>query len=295
MGKPGGLCASSGKAWLFGFLAVTCIAVARAAEPIVLAVHPYLAVPEIERRFTPLVRRLARDIELPIELRITTDYTQHIRAVGEGRADIAFIGPAELLLAEARYGPRVLLGKIALKDRPGLSGHLVARQPLAPGENLKTLRGKRIAFVDSGSTMGYLVPRAILANAGVRERDFRTSRFVGSHDNVALGVLAGEFDVGAVKDEIFEKYRPRGLVSLAEMPTVPEHVFVANPRMPNEWQVRLRHALQQLHEDENGRRALSAIRSDLARIAPVEPKEFASLRQLLGSALSDSGKAAHKP
>lgn len=270
-------------ACLIVLLALGFSPAARPADPIVLAVHPYLSPAEIERRFAQLVKRLSTDLELPIELRVSADYDSHIRTVGEGRAEIAFIGPAELLLAEARHGPRILLGQVALSSRRGLSGHLVARQPSSVG--LQALRGRRVAFVDASSTMGYLVPRAILEKAGLRERDFSSVRFVGSHDNVALGVLAGEFDVGAVKDEIFEKYRSRGLVSLHEMPTVPEHVFVASPRLPLEWQIRLRRALHRLHEDAAGRQALTAIRSDLSSVAAVHPEDFQALRQLLGIGL----------
>ena len=257
------------------------------AAPLIFAVHPYLSTREIEQRFTPLVQRLSADIGLPITLRVSADYESHIQAVGEGRADIAYIGPAELLITEARYGRRVLLGQVVFSGRLGLSGHLVTRQPVTrPAANtdaaLSTVRGQRIAFVDAKSTMGYLVPMAMLKRAGIQERDFQSSKFVGSHENVALGVLAGEFQIGAVKDETFEKYRDRGLYSLFEMPTVPEHLFVASPRVPAEWQGLIQRALLRLADDEAGRKALHAIRPDLTKIAPLDPQDFAPLRKILG-------------
>lgn len=268
---------------------------ASAATGLVFAVHPYLAGSEIEQRFAPLARRLSRDIGLPITLRVSPNYDAHIQAVGQGLADLAYIGPAELLLVEARFGRRHRLGQIVFSDRRWLSGHLVTRQPPAnpaasSAERLASLRGQRIAFVDRQSTMGYLVPIAVLRAAGIHENEFESSKFVGSHDNVALGVLAGEFQVGAVKDETFEKYRRQGLYSLLEMPLVPEHVFVASPRIPAEWQRRLQQALFGLADDDEGKAVLHAIRDDVSKIVPVDGRAFDALRQRLGFKAPTEGR-----
>jgi len=269
------------------------------AAPLVFAVHPYLSPTEIEKRFSPLAKYLSTEIGLPITLKVSSGYDEHLQAVGDGRADIAFIGPAELLLVEREFGRRPLLGQLVVNGRPGLSGHLVARNPAsgvpAGGtQALAGLRGKRIAFVDAKSTMGYLVPVAILGRAGVAEKDLGLSKFVGSHDNVALGVLAGEFDAGAVKDETFEKYRSRGLYSLHEMPMVPEHVFVASPRIPPEVRQQLQRALLALSVDEPGQWILRGIRSDLSTIAPVEQRDFDALRTLLAMPANSPAKPGQR-
>ena len=259
---------------------------ADAATGLTLAVHPYLSSSEIEQRFTPLARQLAKALGLPVTVRVSTNYDAHIQVVGQGMADLAYVGPAELLIAETRYGHQILLGQAVFDNHKGLTGHLVVRQSGAAPQSgralLRSLRHQRAAFVDRKSSMGYLVPMAILEKAGVRESDFQTMRFVGSHENVALGVLAGEFDVGAVNDETFEKYRPRGLHSLYSLPAVPEHVFVVSPRVPAEWQSLIRTSLLQMAENEAGHQALRAIRPDFSKIAPVNEKEFASVRALLG-------------
>ena len=257
------------------------------AAPLVLAVHPYASAADIEKRFSPLVKKLSSDIGLSVVLRISPDYEGHIEALGEQRVDIAYIGPAEWLITEARYGRRPLLGKVIFEGRQGLSGHLVTRQPMTTPASqtnaaLSTLRGQRIAFVDNKSTMGYLVPMAVLKRAGVREQDFHSSKFVGNHENVAMGVLAGEFQAGAIKDETYEKYKAQGLYSLYQMPTVPEHIFVASPRVPAEWQALIQRSLFSMAETPEGKVALQAIRADLSKISSVTEQDFSALRTLLG-------------
>ncbi|MBK8251903.1 MAG: PhnD/SsuA/transferrin family substrate-binding protein [Polyangiaceae bacterium] len=65
-------------------------------------------------------------------------------------------------------------------------------------EDLNDLQGCHIAWVDSHSSAGYLVPRMFLQTSGVDiEHVFGKESFLGTHERVACAVLDGEADVGA--------------------------------------------------------------------------------------------------
>jgi phosphonate transport system substrate-binding protein len=251
-----------------------------AAAPLVMAIHPYLAVGEIEKRFAPLARQLVLATGRDVVIRVPRDYEEHIGVVGRDEADIAFLGPASLLAVERKYGAKALLGRLETAGRAELYGHIVVRAD-SPLQKLADLRGKRMAFGDPQSTMSYLVPKAVLQAAGIAESDFAVASFVGNHDNIASAVLAGNFDAGAVKDETFDKFATRGLRSLAELPHVADHAFVATRRVPDELVVRLRVALQGLRDSESGRAILKGLQPNLTAIIPAQGRDYDSLRRLL--------------
>lgn len=68
-----------------------------------------------------------------------------------------------------------------------------------------------IAFGDPESTMSHLVPRFMLWRVGVTGEVLADYQFLSNHTNVALGVLVGDFDAGAVKEEVFYEFEPKGL------------------------------------------------------------------------------------
>ena len=253
---------------------------ASAAAPLILAIHPYLSAAEINQRFAPLARHLAIATGREVVIRVPRDYDEHIKIVGRDETDIAFLGPASLLAIEERYGAKPLLGRLEVGGHRELRGHIIVRRD-SPLNSLTDLRGKRIAFGDPQSTMSHLVPKAVLRDAGIGDSDILAVGSVGSHDNIALAVLAGDYDAGAVKDDIFDKYAARGLRSLAELPRVADHAFTASRRMPGETVERLRTALHGLRDSEAGRSILASIQGNLTAIAPAGAGDYDSLRRLL--------------
>jgi phosphonate transport system substrate-binding protein len=128
----------------------------------------------------------------------------------------------------------------------------------------------------------------MIHRAGVSDKDLRRFEFLGSHDNVALGVLSGDFDAGAVKDEIFYKYQKQGLKELAATPEIPDHVFVARNSLPAALVKKIRSALFSMSGNLEGRRILSAIRNDVTGIVPVQDSDYQKLRLILNE-LAKSG------
>ena len=216
-----------------------------AQTPLILAVHPYLQSEEIQKRFTPLADYLSKQLQRPVQVRIGRDYAQHVEAIGLNSVDIAFMGPSSFVLMQERYDAKPLLARIAIKGKPQLSGYIVTSVN-STLRNLGDLRGKRFAFVDPDSTMGTIVPRYVMQQAGIELKTLASYQYLGGHKNVALGVLGGDYDAGAVKSEVYDEMAPRGLRVLAKLPAVSEHLFVARSDMPDKQVAQLRQALLQL-------------------------------------------------
>lgn len=251
-------------------------------DSLILAVHPYLPYDELMKRFTPLADYLAREIGRKVEVRIGTDYREHAINIGDGTVDIAYVGPAVYVSVVERYGEHPLLAMIETNGTPDFAGMIIVRED-SPVTEIAGLRGKELAFVDPNSTMGFLVPMHILTRDLDKEEVLRNSRFLGSHINVALGVLTGDFEAGAVKEEVFFHYRARGLRELASTPKIPEHLFIARKDLPPEIISELRKTMYGLSESEPGRRIMNMIKKDMTGMVPANDGDFDVLRVILRS------------
>jgi len=275
---------------LAGVLALLCMSGVPAADQpaLLLGVHPYLSHGEVYRRFKPFADYLAQRLGRRVEVRIGRDYDEHIREVGMDRLDIAYLGPVSYVKMTAAYGRKPLLACLERDGSSRLTGNIVVLKN-SPLESVADLRGRSFAFGDPASTMSSIVPQAMLAHSGVGLHELeRYSHFQG-HTNVALAVLTGEADAGAVKHEVFKKFETRGLRSLAVLPDVAEHVFVTRSDMPEAQVRRLRELLQHANQDEQGLAALRAIHRKATALVPVSDQAYDSLRQMLESKRAGDG------
>jgi len=278
-------------ALLFLFLAGTIIlfpAQAQTEKPLILAVHPYLPSKELIQRFTPLANYLGKEIGRSVEVRVGSDYDEHIAYVGKDQVDIAFMGPSIYVMVVAKYGKKPLLARLETDGNPSFRGYFIVRQD-SPLKSLTDLKGKRMAFGDRDSTMSHLVPQYMLEKAGVPLDKLAEYQFLDSHHNVVLAVLSGDFDAGAVKDEVFDQYAKQGLRALAATPYYSDHVFVTRRTLAPGTIQALRSAMLKLKDTSGGREILEAIKPHTTALVPAADADYDNLRQVL-KALGKLGK-----
>jgi len=248
--------------------------------PLVLAVFPYLPPAEVSARFTPLAELLARALGRPVTVRVGRNYAEHIEAVGTDSVDLAYLGPASYVKIVSRYGSKPLLARQVIGGDPLLHGEIIVRQDSAL-RSLQELRGKRFAFGDAEATTGAVVPAAMLRAAGVPLSALAQTAFLKSHRNVALAVLAGDFDAGAIREDAFLEYAPRGLRALAHQPAVANDLFVASARLPAPQVDALRRTLLALPQSSPGRAAMAAIDPAMTALVPARDGDYDDLRALM--------------
>jgi len=261
---------------LLFFLCTLPFSQLQAAEPpLELWIHPYLPAPELVRRFTPLAHYLEKKTGRKIEVRISMSYEEHERRVGEDRADLAFIGPFGYIQMTKRHGSKPILAVVEGNGKTVFHGVIAVRQD-APFKTIKDLVGKSFAFGDKESTMGTLLPRIMLQQAGVGMDRLSRYSFLHSHNDVALAVLGGVYDAGGLKEEVFHEYAARGLRILAKSPPIPEHLFLAGKKLPAPLVENLRSALLQLKNPA----VLTSIQKTATGMAPATDQDYDLLRQL---------------
>ena len=174
-----------------------------------------------------------------------------------------------------RVPPVELLGCSVRQGKTSYRGYLIARRD-GGVRSLKDLRGKRMAFVDEGSTSGYFYPVQVLRDEGLLSGPedlkslFSSVEFLGSHEKVVLAVAEGRADAGAVYDLAIADAAERVGVDPASMRIlgrtrpIPHEAVVALPGVDPELRRNFQEAILALDtRSEEGRRVLRPLAGNL--------------------------------
>lgn len=262
-------------------LILTCfITTSFAAESITLGIHPYKSPQKLIKIYTPLAKVIEKEINQPVNIVIAKDYSTHIDNIGNDKLDIAYLGPASYVKLVDRYGEKKILARQAINSKPTFQGKIIVRSDSSIS-SLMELKDKKFAFGDPNSTMSHLVPRYMLIENGITEKVLKKIDFLGSHDNVALSVLSGDFDAGAVKEAVFYKYRSRGLKEIATTPALSEHLFVAGNHVSDALVSKVRKILLNLENSSDGMSAMKSIKKKMTNMVVVVDADYDNLRNIL--------------
>jgi len=266
-------------AYISGFALLVLASQCFAQKPLVLGIHPYLDENEITSRFTPLVRYLEKSIGLPIELKVASNYKQHIDYIGKNKVDLAYIGPSPYIKMVKLHGQKPLLARLEVNGKPYFHGKIFVRNESSI-KSLHDLPGKDMAFGSPDSTMGSIVPRWTLQNEDIYLSQLNAFQYLNNHINVAYSVLMGDFDAGATSDEIFYLFKNRGLREISSSIAISEHLFIANSYLPGELIRKIKKALYNLKNYSLGKQILNNIKHNATNMVPVADSDYDNLRKM---------------
>ncbi len=259
-----------------------------AQERLSLGIYPYLQSTELIKMYTPLAEYLAGRTGIPVDIVIARDYEDHVDKVGNDELDIAYIGPLAYIKVVERYGKKQLLARLEINGSPTYHGVIAVRTDSRIGE-LSGLKGKRFAFGSSYSTMGHIIPRVTICKTGLKVKDLAEHAFLGNHANVALGILSGEYDAGAMNEMTFHKYEKRGLRALAVTEQFSEHLFAVSNKVSPKLADILKNALFDLKNSAEGKRIMQSIKSTMTGMVPVRDSDYDNLREVENIFERDAG------
>jgi phosphonate transport system substrate-binding protein len=142
-------------------------------------------------------------------------------------------------------------------------------------------------FGSSGSTSSHLMPRSFFAEQSGKSANeamnvFRNVAYSGSHDVVLEKVANGEFHIGALGPPAYkrasEEVRARAPI-IYETPTFTNYCFAARSDMGPELIGKIRAALLDLHNTEEGRKALGYLKAE--RFIEADMSEWMSYVELI--------------
>jgi phosphonate transport system substrate-binding protein len=217
---------------LCGLLATTAGPAQAAERPkqLVMAITPSNIPTELFKGGEAFALELSRKIGVPIKVYMPTDYLGVVEALRNRTADMAFVHPAGYVFASREAKARIVAVDV-WHGKTSYTSRFYVRKDSGL-KSLAELRGKTIAFVDPGSTSGYVYPMVTLIKRGlVTNRDpksfFKEAMFAGTHEAALLALLNGSVDAVASFDLAPQQYlkdkeRVERVTYVAETDPIPE-------------------------------------------------------------------------
>ena len=206
---------------------------AKAAEmpkQLVMAVTPSNIPTELFKASEAFAKELGKRLGLIIKVYMPTDYLGVVEALRNKTADLAFVHPAGYVFSNREAKAQIVVVDV-WHGKTNYTSRIFVRKD-SGFTRLEDLRGKNIAFVDPGSTSGYVYPMVMLMKKGlVKDRDpktfFKEAMFAGTHEAALLALLNGSVDAVASFDlapqqYLKEKERVEKLTYIAETDPIPE-------------------------------------------------------------------------
>ncbi|MFI0419864.1 phosphate/phosphite/phosphonate ABC transporter substrate-binding protein [Spongiactinospora sp. 9N601] len=135
----------------------------------------------------------------------STDYNAVIEGTVSGKIDIAEFGPLSYVLARNNGAKITPIASTVTEGQPPTYVSYAVVKAGSPIKGLAGLKGKKVCFVDPGSTSGYLFPAAALVGAGIDPKTGVSPVMAGGHDNSVTSVTGGTCDAGFAYDQMVDK------------------------------------------------------------------------------------------
>ncbi|OEJ65692.1 phosphate/phosphite/phosphonate ABC transporter substrate-binding protein [Magnetovibrio blakemorei] len=253
-------------------------------QALTLGFMPYLNAELLIEKYAPLAQYLSDRIGRPVNVMVAKDYGEHIRLTGEDKLDISFLGGSPYVMIGNKYGVKPLLVRYEFDGTPQFRSVIFTTKD-SPLTSLTELSGKRVAFGSPKSTLSTQVPVYMLMQAGVQLKDLAEFTHLRNHTNVVLGVEFGDFDAGAVAEEVFDEYKDKNIRALAYSPNLSTHVFVTRSNMEPDLHAQIARALMDLNSEPRGKAILHAIAGNLTGFVSVQDSDYDLHREMLRQVL----------
>lgn len=244
-------------------------------------------------RYQPLVDYLGKTVGEKFELHLEKNYQDVVDSLGRGRIHFAILGPLTYLDAYRRFdAPPIARSKTE-------RGETFFRSVIVTDINgsikeLPQLVDKKFAFGALWSTSGNLIPRYMLAVAGIHLDDLQEYRNFGHSDTVAKKIIGKEFDAGSISESTAERYLPYGLRVIATSDPIPTGPVAVSPKTPYPLMKKVQQALLAMADDQEGKKVLDKLDFDLkGGFIAASDADYSGIRQMINDVPTGCGKACH--
>lgn len=246
------------------------------------------------KRYQPIMDYLTAETPYRFELKISRDYPEAVRFLQQGVTQISSLGDVTFAEANLRYQAIPILKPLNNDGNPFYRSAIIVKNN-SPLSTIKELKGKTMAFGSLHSTSGNLIPRYLLWDNGVRMQDLKSFNNLQHHDAVAKAILKGQFDAGAVKDVVAEKYKPHGLRILAWSKSLPAVPLVVRRDTPPAVVTAITQALLKLDRTNPRHKEIMKTWDDefCNGFAPAKPADYNMIFRMIRAIPTGCGIGCH--
>jgi phosphonate transport system substrate-binding protein len=174
---------------------------------------------------TPMIQYLSEKLGVTIRIRYEKDHHRILQLFKEGKVDLVQLGPLPYTTLKKEYARSRPLA--IMNEADGKPCYTCALVTSFDGPQSVEKINSPLALTQFFSTCGYFSASLLL-----KEHDLDLEKlgydYLGTHENVALAVVRGEFKTGSMKTAVVRRYENLTLKILEESPPLPGFVIVGN-------------------------------------------------------------------
>ncbi|HEA83952.1 MAG TPA: phosphate/phosphite/phosphonate ABC transporter substrate-binding protein, partial [Thermodesulfobacterium geofontis] len=222
--------------------------------------------------FYPLKAFLENKLQKPIRIYIFKNFDKYYQKIQGKEIDILILDPASY--CEIRWKTQKYI--IPLVKPEGGEGEIRSVFVAKEGGSIEKIFdaiNKRLALGDERSSFSYLIPVSMLKDVGLSLKDFKRVDRIENEHNIALFVLIGEYEVGALSESVANKYLKDGLKIIKRSEITPK--FIVATRVDFQEKDKIKKLL--LNQVDKKILQIFNIKS----FAPAEDRDFDYIRVLI--------------
>lgn len=234
---------------------------------------------------------VAKHTGMKIDTFVGSDYNATIEALRAGHVDVALLGPFSYVLATTVAPVEAFAVTVTARSMQPSYQSIIITAKDGPINAIADLKGRTFAFVDPGSTSGFMVPSAAFIKAGITpEKDFRQVMYSGGHDATIVAVGSGKVDAGSVADRIYERACAKGLADCNKLkviwtsPPIPNDPLLYRKSLSEDMKKRIRDAFFSVKNLAFGEMGT------VARFDPATDKDYDPIREIASALKLDLRK-----
>jgi phosphonate transport system substrate-binding protein len=244
---------------------------------------------------------LGQALDAHVQVFAAESYFELLGRIEADEVHLAWLPPATFVKARDKHEVTLLASNVRFGEAT-YHGVLFGREG-GIYQDLDSLRGATVAWVDPDSCGGYLFPRFALIERGlVPEKVFATEVMLGTHGNVIDAVASQEIDLGATYVHLASGHEgeQEALVStgwtdarctiqmrtLLTSRTIPNDVICTTSDVGIGFEKRILTVLTNLHATDEGRRVLDGLFQSV-RFEPANLRDYDVVRAALNVAKTE--------
>lgn len=285
---------------LLGACAPASPAPGSANNPIKMSIVPFLETQRLVKGMQSLSAELEKETGLKYSGDVPTSYAAVVEALCADRVDIGWLSPLAYVLANRKCGADMQLISVNTSNQTTYRGLIIAGAD-SPVRSLEDLKGRSFAWVDPGSTSGYLFPRALFEEKGLAiESHLGQQIFAGGHDKVVIAVLNRQVEAGAIFKDQRERMKttyPNIMETtrvIAETQDIPNDGVAYRKTLPKEVVEKTNRALLAISARPEGRDLFKDAIGTLG-VAPTDDAAFEVVRRAASALKLDLEQELSKP
>ena len=231
---------------------------------------------EMHRRLKPLTKYLSDQLHRPVTLQLSPDMPKAIQEVASGAVDLSYLTPVAYIKAKTKGDAQLVVKTVT--NRVSSFQLIIVVNENSKIQKVEELAGKTFAFGDAAA----ILQRAVVVGAGMPIEKLGEHKFIGHYDNIARGVINGDFDAGIVKDTTAFKYQGKGLRVIYTSAPLPPYNIVASSKVDAQFLEQIKQAFLKLDIGNPEHKVIiQALDPSYDGFAPTVDTEYDVVRKLV--------------